>query len=149
MIKLHHLKPKPGSKRRKKIVGRGTGSGHGVYSTRGIKGQKARSGSKKKPGFEGGRTPLIRQLPKKRGFKSIHSKPEIVNIGDLQKRFNDGEKITKNILYKSGLISSPKAKVKILGDGELTKKFTIESDKFSKKAEDKIKKAKGGILKID
>jgi large subunit ribosomal protein L15 len=145
-MKLHELKPAPGSKKRKKIVGRGLGSGHGTYSTRGIKGQKARSGSKRRPGFEGGRTSLIRQLPKLRGFKSLYEKPLICNVKDLQKKFNDGEKITKKKLFEVGLIKSTTAKVKILGEGKLTKKFIVEADEFSKSAEEKIKKAKGKVI---
>jgi large subunit ribosomal protein L15 len=147
-MKLHELSPQAGSRKKRKIVGRGLGSGHGTYSTRGMKGQKARSGSKRRPGFEGGRTSLIRQIPKKRGFKSLHEKPEICNIEDLQKTFSDGEKITKENLVKSKLIKSTHATLKILGEGELTKKFTIEADEFSKSAEEKIKKAGGKIIKL-
>lgn len=145
-MKLHELKPAVGSKKKKKIVGRGLGSGHGTYSTRGIKGQKARSGSKRRPGFEGGRTTLIRQLPKKRGFKSLYIKPSICNVGDLQKKFDEGEKIIKTKLAEAKLIKSAQAKVKILGDGELTRKFFVEADEFSKSAEEKIKKAGGKII---
>ena len=144
-MKLHELKPVKGSKKRKKVVGRGLGSGHGTYSTRGMKGQKSRSGSKSKPGFEGGRTSLISQLPKKRGFKSIFEKPEIFNLSDLEKRFKDGDKIDKEILFKAGIIKSNKSNLKILGNGELKKKLTVEADKFSKTAESKILKAGGKV----
>lgn len=146
-MKLHELKPKAGSKKKKKIVGRGLGSGHGTYSTRGIKGQKARSGSKRRPGFEGGRTSLIRQLPKKRGFKSLYIKPLVCNVEDLQKKFREGEKITKKKLFEARLIKSAQAKVKILGNGKLTKKFIVEADEFSKSAKEKIEKA-GGEARI-
>lgn len=146
-MKLHELKPKKGSKHKRKKVGRGLGSGHGTYSTRGIKGQKARSGSKRKPSFEGGRTSLLRQVPKKRGFKSIYEKPEIVNIFNLEKRFKNGDNIDKKELLKAGLISSEEKKVKILGDGEIKKKLKVTADLFSKSAEEKIKKA-GGEVKI-
>ena len=133
-MKLHELKPHFRSKKKPKKLGRGVASGHGTYSTRGIKGQRARSGSKKRPGFEGGRTSLIRQLPKKKGFKSFYLKPEAINVSDLQKRFEDGEEITKKKLVDAGLIKSVKAELKILGDGELTKKFVVEADRISKQA---------------
>lgn len=146
-MKLHELKPACGSTKRKKMVGRGLGSGHGTYSTRGMKGQKARSGSKRRPGFEGGRTPLTRQIPKKRGFRSIFEKPVIVNVKDLEKRFKEGDNISKKELFAAKLINSLEKKVKVLGDGKLKKKFNVESDQFSKSAEEKIKKAGGNIKK--
>lgn len=149
-MKLHELGPKKGSKRKKsKRIGRGLGSGKGTYSARGIKGQGARSGSKKKPGFEGGRTPLIAQIPKKRGFKSLFEKPEIVNVSDLEKKFKDGDNINKEELSKAGLINNVKSKVKILGDGEIKKKLKVEVDLYSKNAEEKIKKAGGEVKKIE
>lgn len=149
-MKLHELKPKNGSKKRKgKRIGRGLGSGKGTYSARGIKGQGARSGSKKKPGFEGGRTPLISQIPKKRGFKSIYEKPEIVNLFDLENKFKDGDNVDKKNLFKLGLINSIKSKVKILGDGDIKKKLKISADFFSNSAAEKIKKAGGEIEKLD
>lgn len=146
-MKLSELKPKKGSKRKAKKVGRGLGSGRGAFSTRGVKGQRARSGSTKKPGFEGGRTPLISQIPKKRGFKSIFKKPEIVNLTDLAKIFKDGDNVGKKELFEAGLLDNTKLKIKILGNGEIDKKLVVEADYFSKSAEDKIKKA-GGDTKI-
>jgi large subunit ribosomal protein L15 len=146
-MKLHELKPKSGSKFRKKEVGRGHGSGHGTYSTRGMKGQKARSGSSARPGFEGGQTPLLRRIPKLRGFKSIYEKPQILNLEDLQKNFKDSDKVTKKILEERKLIKSTKSRLKILGGGELTKKLTIEAEAFSKSAKEKIEK-KGGTVKL-
>ncbi|NQU99939.1 MAG: 50S ribosomal protein L15, partial [Parcubacteria group bacterium] len=138
-MKLSELKPKKGSNKKSKRVGRGLGSGKGTYSTRGMKGQGSRSGAKKKPGFEGGRTPLISQIPKKRGFKSIFKKPEIINVSDLAKKFKNGDSIGKKELFEAGLIDDIKLKVKILGDGEIEKKLKIEVDFFSKSAEEKIK----------
>lgn len=147
-MKLYDLKPKLGSKFQKKEVGRGVGSGHGTYSTRGMKGQKARSGARKRPGFEGGQTPLLRRTPKLRGFKSIYEKAQILNLEDLQKNFESGETITKEVLLKKKIIKSKNAKLKILGNGELTKKFAVEADSFSKSAKEKIEKAGGKIIKI-
>lgn len=144
--KIHELKPAMGSKKRRKIVGRG--GCHGTYSGRGLKGQKARSGVKIKPGFEGGTTSLIRLIPKKRGFKSIYLKPEIVNVSDLQKNFKDGDKIDLKKLMEINLISSDKSKVKILGDGELTKKLLVQAHDFSESARKKIEKNGGKAIKI-
>lgn len=146
-MKLHELKPAKGSKKKRKVVGRGLGSGHGTYSTRGMKGQKSRSGSKRKPGFEGGRTSLIAQLPKKRGFKSISEKPEVLNLSDLEKNFKDGDTINKEVVFKAGMIKSKDLNLKILGDGEIKKKLSIEADSFSKSAENKIIKAGGEVNK--
>lgn len=148
-MKLHELKPKKGSKKKRKKVGRGLGSGKGTYSARGIKGQKARSGASSKPGFEGGRTPLIAQIPKKRGFKSIFEKPEIVNVFNIANKFKDGDNIGKKELFEAGLIDSPNSKIKILGNGEIKKKLKISADLFSKSAEKKIKKAGGEAKKIE
>lgn len=147
-MKIHELKPNPNSKFRKKEVGRGLGSGHGTYSTRGIKGQKARSGFSMKSGFEGGQTSFLRHLPKLRGFKSIYEKPQVLNLDYLQKNFDSGSKITKKKLEDKKMIKSAKARLKILGDGELTKKFIVEADAFSKSAKEKIEKAGGSIAII-
>lgn len=146
-MKLNELKPNKTLKGKSKRVGRGLGSGKGTYSARGVKGQRSRSGSKKKPGFEGGRTPLISQIPKKRGFKSLVSKPETVNISDLEKKFKEGDNIDKKILHEKGLINSQNAKVKVLGDGEINKKLKVEVDLYSKSAGEKIEKV-GGEAKI-
>lgn len=148
-MKLHELKSNKGSHRKGKRVGRGHGSGKGTYSARGIKGQGARSGFAKKPGFEGGRTPLIAQIPKKRGFKSLKERPEVVNLMDLEKNFKDGDNITKKELFEVGLVNDIKSKVKILGDGDLKKKLKVEADLYSKSAEEKIKKASGEVKKVE
>jgi len=144
MIYIHNLSPKPGSVHRKKRLGIGQGSGHGETSTRGQKGQRARSGDGKMVGFEGGQMPLIRRIPK-RGFNNNAFKKvyEIVNLWALEKYFNDGDKITPEILKEKGLIDN--LSVKILGNGELTKKLDVSANSFSKSAKEKIEKAGGKI----
>jgi len=145
-VKLEELKSPPGAKKRVKRVGRGIGSGHGKTSTRGHKGQKARSGGGTRPGFEGGQMPLQRRLPK-RGFTNIFKKEyAIVNIKDLN-RFEDGSEITPEVLLNAGLINSIKSEVKILGDGELEKKLTIRAHKISRQAEEKVT-ARGGRVEV-
>jgi len=144
-LALHNLKPN--SRKRRRRVGRGNSSGRGTYSGKGIKGQNARSGGGVRPGFEGGRMPLIRQMPKSRGFRSQYIKLEVVNIGALEAAFKPNELITPARLLQKKLITSPKGGIKVLGNGQLTKKFTVVADAFSKSAEDAIKKA-GGSFKV-
>lgn len=126
---------------RKKIVGRGDGSGHGTYSCRGGKGQTARSGGNRRPGFEGGQMPFVQKIPKNKGFKNpcyVHYKA--VNVGDL-------EKLAK-VLSKDGKelnLSNPKHPFKLLGAGEVKQAFKIKVDKASKQAIEKIKKAGGEV----
>lgn len=144
MINLSNLSPSPGSRKQSKRLGRGHGSGHGKTSGRGHKGQKARSGSGVKPGFEGGQMPIQRRLPK-RGFTNIfRTEYAIVNVRDLQK-MRSGSKVNLESLLKHGLIKASDTLVKILGDGELTKKFTVEVDKVSKSAQQKIESAGGSV----
>jgi large subunit ribosomal protein L15 len=143
IIGLDNLRPAKGSKHRKKIVGRGVGSGHGRTSTRGSKGQKARSGDgSKKVGFEGGQMPIFRRIPKK-GFNNnqFHKEYEIVNIKSLN-RFEVGTEITPLTLKEKGLIAKLKL-VKILGVGELEKPLTVKVSAFSESALNKIKSAGG------
>jgi large subunit ribosomal protein L15 len=143
MIGLNNLKPAAGSKHRKKIVGRGVGSGHGRTATRGTKGQKSRSGDgAKKIGFEGGQMPIFRRIPK-RGFNGVRSRKiyEIVNIDKLN-RFDDKSEIDPKVLREAGLVADTKL-VKILGVGELKKSLTVKVSAFSKSALDKIKSAGG------
>jgi large subunit ribosomal protein L15 len=144
-LALHNLKPN--SRKRRRRVGRGNSSGRGTYSGKGIKGQNARSGGGVRPGFEGGRMPLIRQMPKSRGFRSQYAKLEVVNVGELEANFKPNELITPARLLQKKLISSPKGGIKVLGNGQLTKKFTVVADAFSKTAESAIKKA-GGSIKV-
>lgn len=143
-MKLSDLKPANGSKHRRKIVGRGRGSGHGGSSTRGMKGQNSRSGGGTRPGFEGGQMPLMRRIPK-RGFTNIFKKDyEIVNVGTLDKIFDSGTEVNKKILAEKGLMNG-KLPLKILGEGEIKKPLKIIADKFSKSAAEKVKKAGGTI----
>ncbi|MDO8749172.1 MAG: 50S ribosomal protein L15 [Candidatus Omnitrophota bacterium] len=136
-----------GAKKRKKLVGRGPGSGHGKTSTRGHKGQRSRSGRDFYLGFEGGQSPLIRRIPK-RGFN--HRKRnnyQIVNINSLN-RFPKDSIVDADSLLKSGLIEDAMGLVKILGDGDLTHPLTVKAHKFSKGAGERIKKAGGSALLI-
>ena len=136
-----------GARKRRKRVGRGIGSGHGKTSTRGQKGQRARSGSRKRPGFEGGRTPLIRQLPK-RGFRDKATgrvQPlKILNVGQLD-RCQDGEQVTPDRLRAWGLIRGGGYRVKLLGDGTLTKRLTIHVHSVSEGAKAKVAQAGGTV----
>lgn len=142
-MKLHELSPVPGSRRENKRIGRGHGSGWGKTSGKGHKGQWARSGGGVKPGFEGGQMPMQRRLPK-RGFNNIFkTEYATVNICDLEARFDDGAIIDANALIEIGLIKKTLDGVKVLGDGELTKKFTVKAAKFSAAAAEKIEKAGG------
>ena len=144
------LPKSPGARHRKKRVGRGIGSGHGKTSTRGQKGQRARTGSGKRPGFEGGRNPVIRRMPK-RGFRrkdSGYIEPtEIINVRQLN-RFNDGDRVTAETLRTHHLIGTS-GTVKLLGDGELTKRITVVVHRASESAKDKVTKAGGAVELID
>ena len=145
-MKINELKPAPGSKQKRKRVGRGTGSGMGKTATRGQDGQNSRSGGGVRPGFEGGQMPLSRRLPK-RGFTNIFAKEySIVNVGDLN-RFEDGTEITAELLKQERLIRKINDGVKVLGNGEITKKLTVKAAKFTKSATDKIVAA-GGTAEV-
>ncbi len=145
MLKLSELKPYKRSTKRRKIVGRGVGSGHGTFSGRGAKGQKARAGSSIPVGFEGGRMPLHRQLPKRRGFTSLHDKDQVLNLDDIASEFNAGQTVNPKELHNRGLISDPQVRVKILGSGELTKALIFEKIVVSAKAKEMIEKVGGKI----
>lgn len=141
-MKLHELKPAPGSRKARKRVGRGIGSGHGKTAGRGTKGQNARSGGGVRLGFEGGQMPLYRRLPK-RGFNNPTRKEyAIVNLETLN-RFEDGTVITPEFLKERGVVKNLKDGLKILGDGELKVKLTIKAHKFSQSALSKIEAAGG------
>jgi large subunit ribosomal protein L15 len=134
----------PGSRKKRKKIGRGAGSGHGGTSTRGHKGARSRAGFKSKLGFEGGQTPLQRSLPK-RGFVNIFRKEfQIVNLKDLE-RISDIAEINPQVLYAQRLIRKKNIPVKILGVGEITKKINISAHGFSKSAKEKITAAQGRI----
>jgi len=142
------LKPPIGAKHKRKRVGRGDGSGHGTYSGRGLKGQKSRSGGGVRLGFEGGQLPLIKRLPRKRGFTNIFKKEfSIINVASLQ-RFAPNTEVTPDELYRAGLIKSLKHGVKILGSGELDRPLVVKANQFSATAEKKISDAGGKIERI-
>ncbi len=143
-MNIQTLSPAPNSRKTQKRLGRGTGSGIGKTSGKGHKGQNARSGGGVRPGFEGGQIPLIRRLPK-RGFTNQFKKVyAIVNVSDLN-RFEDGAVVDAAALLETNLIGKVEAYgVKVLGNGELTKKLTVKADKFTAQAKEKIEKA-GGI----
>jgi large subunit ribosomal protein L15 len=142
-MKLSDLAPAPGSKKRRKRVGRGPGSGHGKTSCRGHKGQKSRSGGGTKPGFEGGQMPLHRRLPK-RGFTNIFQKQyAIVNISTLNKLSEST--ITPDFLLKEGIVKKIQGGIKILGNGEITKAITVKAHACSASAKEKIEKAQGTV----
>jgi len=137
------LSPAPGSKKNRKRVGRGDGSGHGTYSGRGCKGQKSRAGYKMRPGFEGGQLPLIKRLPRKRGFTNIfRTEYSTVNISKL-KSFEPGSEVTPEKLVTAGLVKSLRHPIKILADGDITYPLVIKANKFSSAAKAKIEAAGG------
>lgn len=144
MLKLHQLHKHPKSTHRRKVVGRGLGSGHGTYSTRGGKGQTARTGHSKMPAiFEGGRQPLVRQLPKSRGFKAITAKATIVSLSDLNV-FNDGDTVNLKTLQAKGVVDKTAIKVKIL-KGEIKKKLTVRVA-VSASVKEAVEKAGGKVI---
>ncbi|PIQ78251.1 50S ribosomal protein L15 [Candidatus Peregrinibacteria bacterium CG11_big_fil_rev_8_21_14_0_20_46_8] len=139
----HTLRSNPGARKQKRIRGRGDGSGRGSFSGRGVKGQHSRTGSSKKPGFEGGQIPLHMRMPKLRGFKNPNKLTyQAVNVEKLN-RFEDGDEVNLVALYETKLISKKDRPVVILGGGELTKKLTVHTDRIAKSAKEKIE-AKGG-----
>ena len=141
-MKLHELSPVPGSNPKAYRKGRGNGSGNGKTGGRGHKGQKARSGGGVRIGFEGGQMPLARRIPK-RGFHNIFAKPlESVNVSALEK-FEDGAVVDAKALLDSGILSKCTYGVKILGNGEITKKLTVKASAFSESAKAKIEAAGG------
>lgn len=141
-MKLHELKPAEGSTRVRRRVGRGLGSGMGKQSTRGAKGQNARSGGGVRPGFEGGQMPLYRRLPK-RGFKNVLAKQYAeVNVEQLN-AFESGETVTPASLIEKGILKNVLDGVRVLGNGELTKSLTVEAQGFTKSAQQKIEAAGG------
>lgn len=143
MLKLNDLKPAAGSRKTKKRIGRGTGSGTGSTAGKGNNGHKARTGTSNKYYFEGGQTPLTRRIPK-RGFTNIfRTEYQIVNISDLEKLEITDQEIGIEFLHQNGLIHEVDLPVKILGNGELTKKISIKVHAYSKTAREKIEKAKG------
>lgn len=143
MMKLHELSPAPGSVKERKRIGRGAASGQGKTAGKGHKGQKARSGSNAHIGFEGGQMPLQRRIPK-RGFVNIFAKEiATVNVAAINDKFDDGATVTIETLVESGLVKKTLDGVKVLGQGELTKKLTVQANAFSASAKAKIEAAGG------
>ncbi|GJL52724.1 50S ribosomal protein L15 [Candidatus Nitrospira salsa] len=145
-MRLHELGPAPGSKKKRKRLGRGPGSGRGKTSGKGHKGLLARSGLKNQAGFEGGQTPLARRLPK-RGFTNIFRIPYvIINLKALS-AFKEGVTVSLDVMREAGLVKGRGSQVKILGDGELGYPLVVEAHKFSESARQKIEKV-GGQVKV-
>jgi large subunit ribosomal protein L15 len=146
-MRLHDLKPRPGARHRRKRLGQGESSGHGKTSGRGGKGQTARSGSSIRIGFEGGQMPLIRRIPK-RGFNNARHTTRYLPVNlEALNQFDDGARIDEAALRAAGLANGKAAGIKILGDGELTKKLTVRAHAFSASAKAKIE-AKGGACEL-
>jgi large subunit ribosomal protein L15 len=156
-IGLHSLKPKRGSRHARKRVGRGEGSGLGKTSGRGHKGAGSRSGAKRKVGFEGGQMPIHMRMRKLRGplmkksmpFEKFRTHTQPVNLRDLESRFDAGAEVTPEALRAKGLATRKDVPVKILGQGELTKKLTVHAHKFSKAARERIESAGGACVLVD
>jgi large subunit ribosomal protein L15 len=145
-MKLDDLRPAAGSNKKRKRVGRGDGSGHGKTSCRGHKGQGARSGGQRKPGFEGGQMPLQRRLPK-RGFNNpFRIDTSVINLERLEV-FPSGTEVTPEVLAQQGLVRGKSKRIKILGDGSLSKALTVRAHGFSAKAKEKIE-ASGGKAEL-
>lgn len=146
-MRLHDLKPRPGARHRRKRLGQGESSGHGKTSGRGGKGQTARSGSSIRIGFEGGQMPLIRRIPK-RGFNNTRHGTRYLPVNlEALNRFDDGARVDEAALRKLRLANGRADGVKILGDGELTRKLTVSAHAFSAAAKAKIE-AKGGVCEL-
>lgn len=145
-MKLNEMKPKVGSTKVRKRVGRGNASGSGTYCGRGCKGQGQRKSGNLRPGFEGGQTPLISRLPKLRGFKNPNKVFfQVVNVGNLND-FKDGEEVNIQTLLEKRLISKKNVPVKVLGNGKLTKKVALKVQKASRVAKEKVIAAGGKVL---
>ena len=156
-IGLHSLKPAPGSRKPRKRVGRGEGSGTGKTSGRGHKGAGSRSGAKRKVNFEGGQTPIHMRMRKLRGphmkksmpFEKFRTHTQPVNLRDLEERFDGGAEVTPDALRDKGLATRRSVPVKILGQGDVSKKLTVHAHAFSKTAREKIEAAGGTCQLIE
>lgn len=144
-MKLNELSPAPGSVKKRHRVGRGPGSGWGKTAGRGTKGQKSRAGYKLPPWFEGGQMPLQRRVPKRGFYNRFRKVYALVNIGQLEERFEDGAEITEADLMSSGLVKKLSHGIKLLGQGELSKKLTIQVTKASGSAVAKVEAAGGSV----
>ncbi|RLC93970.1 MAG: 50S ribosomal protein L15 [Chloroflexi bacterium] len=148
MATQNELVPPRGAKRRRKRVGRGLGSGHGRYSGRGIKGQKARSGGGVSPHFEGGQLPLVKRLPARRGFNNVFkTEYSVVNVGELN-RFEAGSVVDRDRLLEARLVRRGKRPIKVLGAGELDRRLIVRADRFSEGARKKIEAVGGSVEEV-
>ena len=143
-MKLHDLKPAPGAKKRRKRIGRGPGSGHGKTATKGHKGLLARSGGGKRPGFEGGQMPLIRRLPKFGFTNPFRTEYTVVNVRSFES-WSGGDTVSPQAMVDAGLVKRKALPIKILGTGSLKRALVIQTHKFSKSAEEKIRAAGGRV----
>lgn len=147
-MQAHELRPPKGARHKRKRVGRGDGSGHGSHSGRGSKGQKSRSGGGPRLGFEGGQTPLIKRLPRRRGFTNIFRVEYApVNLKQLE-RFEEGTEVTPELLREVGIIKTLRQPVKVLGNGEITKALIVRAHRFSAVAKGKIEAAGGSVEEV-
>ena len=144
-MKLHDLKPAEGATTAQKRLGRGIGSGLGKTSGKGHKGAKARSGGGKRPGFEGGQMPLTMRLPKRGFTNKWRVEFATVNVGTLNERFEDGAVVSPVELIQAGILKNVQDGVKILGNGEITRKLTVQANKFTATAKEKIEAAGGKV----
>ncbi|HEY50692.1 MAG TPA: 50S ribosomal protein L15 [Dehalococcoidia bacterium] len=148
-MRQNNIAPPSGSRKARKRVGRGNASGHGTYAGRGLKGQKSRSGNKMRPGFEGGQLPLIKRLPRKRGFVNIFRQEySIVNVEKLNV-FEAGSEVTPERLHAAGLVKTLKHPVKILANGQVGHAVTVKANRFSAAAKAKIEAAGGKAEEVD
>ncbi|PPD58274.1 50S ribosomal protein L15 [Dehalogenimonas etheniformans] len=147
-MKEHELMPSAGAAKSRKRVGRGDASGHGSYSGRGMKGQKARAGGRVRPGFEGGQNPLIKKLPQKRGFVNpFRVEYDVVNVAELN-HFEAGTVVTPELLVSAKVLKSAAKPVKVLADGEVDRALTVRANAFSIEAKAKIEAAGGKVEEI-
>ena len=148
-MRQDELAPAPGSRKNRKRVGRGDGSGHGTYSGRGCKGQKSRSGYRMKRGFEGGQLPLIKRLPRKRGFVNIfRTEYSVINIDKLN-MFESGSEVTPERLVAAGVVKSLRQPIKVLAEGDIGHPLLVKANKFSAAAKAKIEAAGGKAEEVE
>ena len=148
-MRQNELHPAPGSKTSRKRVGRGDGSGHGTYSGRGCKGQKSRSGYRMRPGFEGGQLPLIKRLPRKRGFVNIFRiEYSVVNLDNLNV-FEPGTEVDPERLVAAGLVKSLRRPIKVLAEGDINHPLVVKAHKFSAAAKAKIEAVGGKVEEVE
>ena len=149
MVRQNSIAPAPGSRKDRKRVGRGDGSGNGTYSGRGSKGQKSRAGYKMRPGFEGGQLPLIKRLPRKRGFTNIFRiEYNTVSVGKLS-AFESGSEVDPEKMVAAGLVKSLRKPVKVLAEGDIKHPLTVKANKFSASAKAKIEAAGGKVEEVE